>query len=221
MKFPNNIMRSTLVLSLAILALPLLAKAHQPYMVNQESLLDIEKVDDPALSQAFYGDLDGFPHTYEIRAEEPFTLSMQILQPDLESSLNNISGIIIKEGAKRGRVIEVARLSAKNARWESDFSAYTGDSYRQGPALTKELDPGVYRIEVNTPDNLEKYVLLLGTREDRTIGYFELLGRLVEVKRFFEKPAISVIQSSFVYAPLFFVFGLAALWYAWRRKRTA
>jgi hypothetical protein len=199
----------------------LFAEAHVPVLVSQDSLKDITHIEDPTLSQAFYGQLDGIPHTYEIVATESFKLFTQILVPDIDSSENIISGIVIKLPEERGRVTEVSRLPSKDASWESQYEPFGGDTYRQGPQFETELGPGKYRIEVHTPDNQEKYVLVVGKREEMTLGYFEFLGRLIEVKRFFEKSPIRIVESPFVYVP---VGGCALLvlgwwWFRFQRKK--
>lgn len=177
--------------------------AHTPFLVTQTSLHDITRIDEPENSRAFYGELTGFPHTYEIRAEKPFHLFTQVLVPDIDSSKNNISGIIIREVEGSGQVKEVARLLAKDALWDSFYEPFGGDSYRNGGTFEKDVGPGVYRIEVSTPDNLEKYVLAVGKIEGKgDIGYFETIQRIAEVKVFFGKSKLLVVQSPFVYVPL-------------------
>ncbi len=206
---------------LALLLIPTMADAHVPSIIVQDSLKDIEMISDPELSQAFYGELVGFPHTYEIRATEPFTLFVEILQPDIDSSKNNISGIIIKEKKAGGRVEEITRLRAGEAMWETEYEPFGGDTYRKGKSFEAEMGAGVYRIEVNTPDNVEKYVLVVGTREEMTLGYFELVGRIVDVKMFFGKSKWRVVESPFVYVPLI-IFGIGVLaFYVWKRKKLA
>ncbi len=195
------------------------ASAHVPLVVSPQTVADIIPIEDPELSQAFYGTLDNFPHTYEIRATEPFTLSTMILVPDIEESTNVISGIIIKEQKRGTRVLQVARLHARDAAWESDFEPFGGDSYRMGPSFETQLDAGVYRVEVHTPDNKEKYVLVVGSREEMTLGYFELLGRMIEVKHFFGKSSFMIVQSMFVYVPLLGIAAIGLLvWYIRKRK---
>lgn len=178
------------------------ARAHVPVLVEPETVDATIVIDDADLSQAFYGTMVGFPHTYEIVATEPFTLFTQILVPDIEASTNNISGIVIKVPEEGKRVQEVTRLTAKDATWESEYEPFGGDTYRNGPQFETTLEPGTYRIEVHTPDNLEKYVLVVGTREEMTIGYIELVRRMAGVKEFFGKSQLMVIQSPFVYGPL-------------------
>jgi hypothetical protein len=194
------------------------AVAHVPNMVTQETLKDIVLIEDPGLSQAFYGDMAGFPHTFEIRAEDPFLLFVRILIPDISSSKDNISGIVIKENPEGGRVEEVARLSLKSA-WPSEYELFGGDTYRMGPIFEGEVGSGVYRIEVSTPDNHEKYVLVVGKREEMTIGYFELLGRLADIKAFFGKSKFRVVESPYVYVPILAILLLGYILYRRRLGR--
>jgi hypothetical protein len=193
--------------------------AHVPNLVEQATPKDIVTIEDPTLSQAFYGEMRGFPHTYEIRATEPFYLFTKILIPDLEGSGNNVSGIIIKEPENGGRVTEITRLRAKEAAWESEYEPFGGDSYRNGPTFEKELEAGTYRIEVHTPDNVEKYVLVVGTREEMSIGYFETVRRIAEVKEFFGKSKLRAVESPFVYVPLLGLMTVSGIvWYVRRRR---
>ncbi|MFZ2253045.1 MAG: hypothetical protein WAW13_02590 [Minisyncoccia bacterium] len=193
--------------------------AFVPEVVVQESLLDIKTIEDPTLAQTFYGNLVDFPHTYQIIATKPFHLFVHIKVPDIESSANNISGIIIKEPEGKGRVQEVTRLKGNDALWESTYEWWSMDAYRNGPSFEQDLGPGTYRIEVSTPDNREKYVLVVGTRDEMVLGYFGTVRRLVDVKAFFEKSRLRIVESPLVFVPLIGIGGLCALWYK-RRVRT-
>lgn len=193
------------------------AHAYVPEVVVQKSLLDVSVIADPILAQTFFGDLVDFPHTYQIVATEPFHLFVQIDVPNGNSSVNTLSGIIIKEPVGKGRVEEIARLPAQNATWESTREWWSGDSYRKGPSFEKDLGPGTYRIEVNTPDNREKYILQVGTEQDMALGYFETVRRIVEVKQFFGKSPIRIVESPLVFIPLLGIAGVGAL--LWYRRR--
>jgi hypothetical protein len=200
---------------------PMSAYAHIPHSVEQTSVIDIDPITDPTLSQAFYGTLDGFPHTYEIRAKEPFTLHVEVLIPDIESATENVSGIVIRETGKKGRVVEVARILAKDATWESFYEFWGGDTYRKGGVYEAEVEAGVYRIEVSTPENTAPYVLVVGNREEfGAIGYFETIRRLMEVKEFFGKSKFTVIVSPLVFIPLTILIGVVSILY-WYRRRTS
>ena len=214
-------MKTVLVASLLFFMSMQSVDAYVPNLITQETLSDITIIDDPVLSQAFYGSLQSFPHTYEIRSSVPFHLSTKILIPDIEASKNNISGIVIKLPEGRGRVTEVASLEAKNAKWESMYDPVGGDSYREGPSFEGELSAGSYRIEVHTPDNAEKYVLVVGTREDMSIGYFETLKRLLKVKEFFGKSPVRIVESPLVYIPLVIISVVGVgVWYVRQRRRS-
>ncbi len=196
------------------------AEAHIPLVVNQVSLYDITPIKNPETSQAFYGVLDDKPHTYEIRSSEPFLLNIEILLPDIKGVSLAVSGIVIKEGGRPGQVNEVTRILGKDALWESFFEPWGGDRYLKGGTFSKNVEPGVYRIEVSTPDNHSPYVLVVGTEEEwGDVGYFELLGRIADVKTFYGKSRFMVIESPFAYVPFIFV-GILTLGYLLYRRRT-
>jgi hypothetical protein len=215
-------MRYSFALVALFFLVPMSALAHVPNIVEQTSILDIDQIRDPMLSQAFYGTLDGFPHTYEIRAKEAFTLHVEVLIPDIESATENVSGIIIRETGQKGRVSEVTRMLAKDATWESFYEFWGGDDYRKGGVYEAEVEPGVYRVEVSTPENEAPYVLIVGNREEfGAIGYFETIRRLMEVKEFFGKSKFMVIVSPLVFIPLsvLVIIACACTWYRRRHLR--
>ena len=206
----------------ALLFLPLFASAHQPVLLSSSDQLEIFTIADPTLSQAFYGELSGWPHTYEIRATEPFLLYTQILEPDIDSAAKNHHLIVIKERANGRGVEEVVRLPAKDADWESFYEPFGSDTYLAGGEYEAEVEPGVYRIEVSTPRNEGKYVLSVGKIEDFSdLGYFETVKRIYQVKLFFEKPGIAVVLSPFVYVPLIVILLVGGGGYYLYRRRYA
>jgi hypothetical protein len=189
--------------------------AHVPVIVEQDTVLDLVSITKPEVSKTFYGALTNFPHTYQIQADASFRLKAEILIPDIPEAKHNISGIIIREIEGSGRVEEIARLSAGEASWESFYEPFGGDTYLRGPSFDAEVGGGVYRIEVSTPDNVEKYVLSVGFLEENDLGYITLLQRIAAVKTFFNKSQFMVVQSPFVYVPLVLI-TLAGL-FAYRR----
>lgn len=201
---------------------PFFAAAHVPVFPEIETVSDVVEIADPEYSQVFYGELVGFPHTFEIETSEPFVLHAEILQPDISSSERNISGIIIKELAGGGRVTEVARLSAKDASWEPFFEFFGGDTYLAGPSFEETVEAGTYRIEVSTPDNIGKYALSVGTEEVFAgVGPLELIRRIAGVKVFFDKSQFRIVESPLVYVPIFlFVLVSVVFFYVRNRKRS-
>ena len=196
------------------------AYAHTPFLVSPSDVSDWTVVENPGVSKSFYGELTGFPHTYVIEIDETLDLFARILVPDIEKAQENVSGIIVRNSEEEGRVVEIARLRAADAYWESEYEFFGGDSYRNGPEYRATVDHGFYRIEVSTPDNVGKYVLVVGTKEEREIGYFETLRRIAAIKTFFGKSELMVIQSPFVYVPLALFIGIFVSIRLWLRRRT-
>lgn len=201
-----------IILFLAVFA-PQEANAHQALFV-EASQHEITTISDTDLSQAFYGKLDDFPHLFEFTITEPQTLFAEILIPDIEGAESDVSGIILKI-EERG-VTEIKRLNAKEAAWESFYEFAGGDSYKRGPSFYDSLEAGTYQIEISTPVNLSKYVLVVGKREEFALAnYFGTVRDIARIKSFFEKPKVAILQSPFVYIPL--VFLLLFGWITYRR----
>jgi hypothetical protein len=207
--------------SISFFIAPYSADANIPILVEPQEQYQVIHIDEPDVSQAFYGTLKDAPHTFEITPAEQLNLFVEIQVPNTSFAHNNVSGIIVRQ-LTEGGVEEVARLHARDASWESFFEPLSGDSYRRGPRYEGEISPGTYFIEVSTPDNREPYVLIVGTKEDRThIGYFETIARIAQVKVFFDKSQFTVVQSPFVYVPLgllmagmFLVHRMRRRWYS-------
>ncbi len=209
-----------LVLPLVFLFFPPTTHAFIPEVIEQSSLHDITRIEEPEQARVFYGVLNDFPHTYEIRATEKFHFFAEMWVPEISTAENVVSVIVIREVGEKGRVKEVSRILAKDATWGSFYEPILGDRYRKGGVFETDLDPGVYRIEVSTPNNLEPYALVIGTKDSLfPVGYFNMLGRIADVKIFFGKSTLSVVQSRYVYIPLL-VLGLLAVVYWIIRRRT-
>lgn len=216
------------IFTLLIVFIPLGAvEAHIPVMVDPASVRDVYAINDPTLSQAFYGNLSGFPHTYEVRVRDATVLRVEVLIPEIVSAVEEVNGIVIRETGMKGRVEEVARLLARDASWEQFFEPWGGDWYRRGSSFETTIEAGVYRIEVSTPDNYAPYVLVVGTEErDGGLGYIALVERIAQVKAFYGKSAFAVLESRFVYLPLVFIICIVLLCggivlYRKKRRRTA
>ena len=63
-----------ILLALALIMVVSIADAHQPRIVfdNQTSPENPVKIEDPEISKAYYGILDGTPDFYDIEAHQPF-----------------------------------------------------------------------------------------------------------------------------------------------------
>ncbi len=78
-------MKLILILSALSLMLVSITGAHQPRIVfaNRTSSENPAIIEDPEISKAYYGILNGTSDFYEIKAQHPFRLYLNILGPDL------------------------------------------------------------------------------------------------------------------------------------------
>jgi len=201
----------------AFFVTPLFASAHIPLFV-EVGQHDATTIQNPEVSKAYYGELNDFPHLFEISSEEEFELFVEILVPDIAEAQNDVAGIVLSR--KRRGVDEITRLSPSTASWEPFFEWVGGDSYRRGPSFTQKVPPGDYAIEVSTVVNKGKYVLVVGKKEEFDwSNYMGTLRDIARVKEFFGKSSFGLITSLFVYVPLLLlVFIIAGMWY-WLRMR--
>lgn len=202
-----------------VCAMPVLAFAYGPTFVETPRQNEVMPLREPKIAKDFYGKLEGYPHMYEFATKEPIRLSVGISVPDIESSRDNVSGIVLFVN-KNGSVREISRLRAREASWEPYFEIWGGDSYRQGGSFETNLEPGTYRIEVSTPENIGTYVLHVGTEKAFPLfSYFSYLGKVAEVKAFFGKSPIRIVESPLVYGPVLITLLALAAFFV-RKRRT-
>src|SRR5262245_19559178 len=106
MKFRIFMLVSFFILS------PLVVSAYEPRVIGTPGQHDVTELQRPEIERELYGELVNHPHMYEFASREPFHLAVEILMPDSDDTLNNVSGIILQV-QPNGRVTEVARLHAK------------------------------------------------------------------------------------------------------------
>ncbi|MFC1615678.1 hypothetical protein ACFL21_00930 [Patescibacteria group bacterium] len=170
--------------------------AHQPRLVK-DSFINVKN---PEISQAFYGELTGQPHTYEFESEEEFKLYLGILVPYLPDIDKDVSAQVFHLTPQEKKTLFY--LKDNKAEWEIYFDKFAGDHYFIGPELKNEayigdppqgivMDPGTYQVKVYSPDNEGKYVLVIGELEKFPLHeIFKSVIALPKIKsEFFEKPA--------------------------------
>lgn len=81
------------ILTLSLLT-PAIALAHQPKITENSET----NVSDPEISKAFYGQLNGEPHTYTISSDKDFNLYVNILVPAIPKQEKDVSAEILKDG---------------------------------------------------------------------------------------------------------------------------
>lgn len=155
------------------------APCHQPRIVTGRGVI---RVENPEVSQAFYGELTGEPAYCRIESEEAFKLYVGILVPDLEGIHKNVSVEITKHHVHAGDAPEHEEemhmlLNGMEHEWTRWYEPFGGDWYWEGPELRSnppeeelpdgvQVSEGTYTVKVFSPDNEGKYVLVVGEREE-------------------------------------------------------
>jgi hypothetical protein len=182
---------------------------------------EVITIQNPETEQLILGELEDAPEMFEVVSENPFTLTFEIRAvPDRTAAITpQLSGIIIKQKEIRG-VEEIARLNAGDSEWAVVTDKATGLKYQAGGYYSEQVEAGTYRIEISSPNNQGKYMLLVGTNTDDN-GYFASLADIKSVYQFYGLSTIRMFSSPYVHYPLgiFVLLGLiGGTWY-WQRNQ--
>jgi len=139
------------------------AQAHQPRIVEDNQLV---LINNPDMSQAFYGELVGHEAYYLIDLKQAQDLYLQILVPDLPGIAKDKSVAVEYLSELGGKAEPFAKLDASVAPWQKFYEEFAGDNYFKGPDVKQPADIGYYLIKVTSPDNQGKYVLAVGEKEE-------------------------------------------------------
>lgn len=188
LKIPN--MNSGLVAFIFVLLAVSIstANAHQPRLDIGTSA-PIENpimVDDPEISQAFYGELDGKPVYYQIQSPQPFQLYVNLLVPTSPGQGGELVSAQVTDSS--GTAIMI--LNGTNSTWTPYFEDFGGDYYLKGPESTLNVPAGTYNIRIFNSQNQGKYSIAIGKIEafppNEAITTLFTLPLLKE--QFFSKP---------------------------------
>ncbi|WP_232728062.1 MULTISPECIES: hypothetical protein [Methanobacterium] len=165
-----------------------MANAHQPRLDIGTSV-SIENpimVDDPEISKAFYGELDGKPVYYQIHSPQPFQLYVNLLVPTSPGQGGELVSAEVTDSS--GEMIMF--LNGTNSTWTPYFEEFGGDYYLKGPEATLNVPAGTYNIRVFNTQNQGKYSIAIGKIEsfpaNEAISALFTLPLLKE--QFFSKP---------------------------------
>ena len=147
--------------------------AHQPKLINYDpSLEKPHQVIDPEISKAYYGELSGKSHYYQIESSKKFLFYAGILSPKVSDNYKWLSIDVLD---KENKVIY--RANGSDFNWEAWYEPYARDWYWKGPEIganvnldtgfkrSFEMDAGKYLIKVYNNDNLGHYSLAVGEAE--------------------------------------------------------
>lgn len=153
------------------------AAAPQPYIVDGVRV----SVPQPEVSKAYYGKLDGIPHTYFFNAEKPFALYVNLLVPKTAGAKTDFS-FEIRRAARADRETKaIAETSGVGYDWQEYFEQFARDTYFKGPEYRADAPSGFYEIIVRNPGMGGRYAIAIG--EEESFPIFELARLLVVLPR--------------------------------------
>ena len=174
---------------------------------------------EPEQQQILLGELDNAPEMYEIKSDTDFTLTAEIRAVPGDGEKPEFAGIIVRQKEVLG-VEEVARMKASDATWAPVRDSTTGLVYLSGPFFSEKVKAGTYHIEVSTPNNTGKYILVVGNH-DEGAGYFDTIHAIRVVYDFYGYGIFQMLLSAYIYYPIGIVIVIGLIigtWY-WSRRR--
>ena len=167
-----------------------------------------------ATARSYYGELQGDPHLYEFAIGESETLSVQVQQRAGEPLPLSVMIVKVKDNGRGVR--EIGRVSGlATSTWKQVYDSRLGMSLAVGEPFSAQLDAGIYRVEISTPENIGKYLFTIGN-ESSDAGYFASIASIYRTQRFFESTPLRIFLSSYVYYPIGSLFLLVLIYYTWR-----
>lgn len=142
-------------LTVLALATPDPVRAHQPVVVDQETI----EVTEPEISKAYYGVLSGTPHYYRIESAVAFDLYVGILVPDDGSPQKDVRAEIFRDTER------LATIGGVDAAWSRFYEPFGENSYFEGGEFRLRAPPGVYTVSVSSVENTSAYSLAIGEIE--------------------------------------------------------
>lgn len=184
-KISSSILFATmLVLFISISAVA----AHQPRLETgiNASMSNPIIIENPEISQAFYGTLYGSPDYYKISSDVPFKFYLNLLVPQSPGiPADFVSAQVLDTN---GNIL--LTLNGTNYTWTPYFEEFGGDYYLKGPEVTEQLPAGTYYIKVFNTENQGKYSIAVGNIESFPLD--ESLKILITIpllkEQFFGKP---------------------------------
>lgn len=178
---------------------------------------------DPTEYRAYYGQLAGEPHIYTFSTKEADTpVKLLLLVPDVPKANTNVSATLINAEdpsflffAADGGFVE----------WQRFFDTSGRDSYLAGPSIDTTVPAGSYRIQVSSPADDAKYVLIVSGEPGFSLTeVFRRYATVPTIKsEFFGKPAIHAYVTPLLLWPIFgllIIAGLIVLMIMIYRRRT-
>ncbi len=205
------------LLALLLLSLPATGLAYTVVSHESEIPYEVLKLETPITERQFIvGELNGFPEMIEFTTDTESALQVSLLALP-GTTTPNYGGIIVRVLEPRG-VEEVARLKPAEATWESFREPVSKLSFLVGPAFETIIASGTYRVEVSTPENFGKYVIVVGS-DDINHGYGATWAAVSTLYEFAGVTKLGMVRTSLVYVPLLILIILGGFGYTVYRTR--
>jgi hypothetical protein len=166
------------------------ALAHNPRLVWDTKNTSVSPIliQNPEISQAFYGILKNNPEYYKIKIEKPSIVYFGLLVPDNNNASIGLSAKMIKLNSPDSDI--KMYLNGNKTNWENYYEEFAGDFYLKGPEETKYLRTGEYLLEITSENNIGKYVITVGQQESFPLNEaMKTIMSLPKLKmEFFEEP---------------------------------
>ena len=186
-----------------------------PPFSSYDDSVTIEAIDVP---QLYYGLLNDFPHTYEFSVSGTTSVAVRLgVFADTDAQFDK--NIIIVKKNRNGSVSEVKRLNAKDETWQDQYDWASNESYKAGDVYTVSFFPGDYFMEVNSPQNLGRYVLLINQPTTSIFSVFSEMSRTYQLKRFLKRPFGSFLFTPIYGVPLLAIILISLLFWLQKRKK--
>ncbi|MFM2340090.1 MAG: hypothetical protein RLZZ360_726 [Candidatus Parcubacteria bacterium] len=201
----------------ALLALPTSAFAYtvtSHEVVTPYEVLPLEL--DLENRQIITGELNGYPEMVEFTVSEELPLSVSVFGLP-GSTTPDFGGIIVRVVEPRG-VEEIARMKASVASWEAVKEPISKLTFLVGPEYFGTVASGTYRVEVSTPENYGKYLLVIGDN-DADAGYGATWRSVSALYTFAEVTKLGMIRTALVYIPLGIILVICGMVYTVRRTQ--
>ena len=172
------------------------------------------------VGHAYLGELEDYPIMYEVDVDEPITFNAQVRQRHSQAvDPIPFSLIVIRQNDNGGGVTEVVRLNPSKDDWTTIKDSVFGMTFWESEKLSAEVEPGTYRIEISTPENQGRYMLMIGD-SDQSSGYFETLGNVRTTQKFFGLSFLKMLTSSYVYYPIGIFLVLFLIHRTWKYRNS-
>jgi hypothetical protein len=210
MKYLPGVLFTFLILSSTASAYDLfVTEVSEPFEVIEMSLGIEDK-------QAHLGKLNDFPVMYEFEVEDKVILKTSLRQEYTEKPIS-FGLIVVRKDDFRGGVTEVLRFNPTTEDWMIMKDKSIGITFLDSEEISYELESGIYRIEVSTPENIGSYVLNFGEFSQK-LNYGEKLSRARITQKHFGYTVLKMLTLQIVFYPLGIVF-LSLLIYKTRKYR--